>query len=70
MGTRTRIQSHSFVCELVSIGEDCVVGPRVMFVKRPFRGGPAHAATRANGSQLFWRPVSSGLIDNLADPNL
>ena len=25
IGPRTRIQSHSFVCELVTIGADCVV---------------------------------------------
>lgn len=25
IGNRTRIQSHSFVCELVAIGDDCVM---------------------------------------------
>ena len=32
IGARTRIQSHSFVCELVEIGEDCVVAHGVMFI--------------------------------------
>jgi acetyltransferase-like isoleucine patch superfamily enzyme len=42
IGARTRVQSHSFVCELVSIGEDCFVGHGVMFVNDTFRlGGPA-----------------------------
>jgi acetyltransferase-like isoleucine patch superfamily enzyme len=42
IGSRTRIQSHSFVCELVEIGEDCVVAHGVMFVNDTFAsGGPA-----------------------------
>lgn len=42
VGARTRIQSHSFVCELVTIGEDCFVGHGVMFVNDRFTsGGPA-----------------------------
>ena len=31
IGARTKIQSHSFVCSLVSIGEDCFIGHGVMF---------------------------------------
>jgi acetyltransferase-like isoleucine patch superfamily enzyme len=44
IGARSRIQSHSFVCELVEIGEDCVVAHGVMFINdtyaigRPARG--------------------------------
>ena len=42
VGARTRIQSHSFVCELVSIGADCFIGHGVMFVNDTFStGGPA-----------------------------
>ena len=42
VGPGTRIQSHSFVCELVTIGEDCFVGHGVMFVNDRFAtGGPA-----------------------------
>jgi acetyltransferase-like isoleucine patch superfamily enzyme len=42
VGARSRIQSHSFVCELVTIGEDCFVGHGVMFVNDRFAsGGPA-----------------------------
>ena len=26
VGARTRVQSHAFICELVTIGEDCFVG--------------------------------------------
>lgn len=32
IGDRTRIQSHSFVCELVEIGNDCFIGHGVMFI--------------------------------------
>lgn len=42
VGARTRIQSHSFVCELVTIGEDCVIAHGVMFINDPYSvGGPA-----------------------------
>ena len=32
IGDRTRVQSHSFICELVSIGSDCFIGHGVMFI--------------------------------------
>ena len=32
VGDRTRIQSHSFICELVTIGDDCFIGHGVMFI--------------------------------------
>jgi acetyltransferase-like isoleucine patch superfamily enzyme len=42
IGARTRVQSHSFVCELVEIGDDCFVGHGVMFINDLFKnGGPA-----------------------------
>jgi len=37
VGNRTRIQSHTFICELVSIGEDCFIGHGVMFINDRFR---------------------------------
>jgi acetyltransferase-like isoleucine patch superfamily enzyme len=50
IGPRTRIQSHSFVCELVSIGADCVVAHGVMFINDPYSsGGPAR------GDRTQWR---------------
>jgi len=39
IGARTKIQSHSFVCSFVEIGEDCFVGHGVMFVNDKFSGG-------------------------------
>lgn len=42
IGANTRIQSHSFVCENVIIGEDCFIGHGVMFTNDKFSdGGPA-----------------------------
>lgn len=38
----TKIQSHTFICELVEIGENCFIGHGVMFVNDKFsNGGPA-----------------------------
>ncbi len=39
IGSRSRIQSHCFVCELVSIGEDCFIGHGVMFINDLFKNG-------------------------------
>jgi acetyltransferase-like isoleucine patch superfamily enzyme len=42
VGNRTRIQSHSFLCTGVHIGEDCFISHGVMFVNDTFaNGGPA-----------------------------
>jgi acetyltransferase-like isoleucine patch superfamily enzyme len=55
IGARTRIQSHSFVCELVEIGADCFIGHGVMFVNDTFAdGGPAR------GRRDLWRPTKVG----------
>ena len=45
----TRIQSHTFVCELVEIGSKCFIGHGVMFVNDKFnvRNGPS-------GDKKFW----------------
>ena len=36
IGNATRIQSHTFVCELVEIGSKCFIGHGVMFVNDKF----------------------------------
>ena len=55
IGNRTRIQSHSFVCELVAIGEDCFIGHGVMFVNDRFAsGGPAR------GDKSKWESTTIG----------
>lgn len=55
VGSRTKIQSHSFVCELVEIGEDCVVAHGVMFINDLFAaGGPAL------GDKSLWKATQIG----------
>ena len=55
IGDRTRVQSHSFICELVSIGADCFVGHGVMFVNDRFvAGGPAR------GRRELWQETHIG----------
>ena len=59
IGERTRIQSHAFICELISIGKDCFVGHGVMFINDPFtNGGPAR------GDRLLWKQTKIG--DNVS----
>ncbi|KAB5488835.1 MULTISPECIES: acyltransferase [Flagellimonas] len=55
IGDRTKIQSHTFICELVDIGKDCFIGHGVMFINDLFSdGGPA------NGDQSKWRTTKIG----------
>ena len=39
VGARTRIQSHSFICEMVTLGTDCFIAHGVMFVNDLFKRG-------------------------------
>ena len=39
IGSRTRIQSHSFICEGVTIGEDCFIAHSVCFINDRFKEG-------------------------------
>ncbi|MEG3637855.1 acyltransferase [Magnetococcus sp. PR-3] len=42
IGKRCRVQSHAFICELVSMGDDCFISHGAMFVNDLFaQGGPA-----------------------------
>lgn len=36
IGNRTRVQSHSFICSCVNIGDDCFIGHGVMFTNDKF----------------------------------
>lgn len=55
IGRRTRIQSHTFVCELVRIGDDCMVAHGVMFINDTFAvGGPAR------GDRALWKATEIG----------
>ena len=55
IGARTRIQSHAFICELVTIGEDCFISHGAMFINDPFKiGGPAR------GDKSQWAETKIG----------
>ena len=42
IGKRCRIQSHSFICDLVSMGDDCFISHGAMFINDLFvTGGPS-----------------------------
>lgn len=55
IGNRTRVQSHSFICELVTVGEDCFIGHGVMFINDVFSGGGP-----ARGDQTLWQSTRIG----------
>jgi len=55
IGRRTRVQSHSFVCELVTIGDDCVIAHGVMFINDTFATGAP-----ARGDRSLWNPTRLG----------
>lgn len=55
IGRRTRIQSHSFICELVSVGEDCFIAHGAMFVNDLFATGAP-----ARGDTSLWRETRLG----------
>jgi len=55
IGEYCKIQSHSFICELVEIGDHCFIGHGVMFINDLFsEGGPA------GGDQLKWKATRIG----------
>ena len=54
IGKRCRIQSHSFICDLVTIGDDCFISHGAMFINDLFvTDGPA-------GKPQLWRPTKLG----------
>jgi len=55
VGARTRVQSHAFICELVSIGKDCFISHGAKFINDPFSiGGPAR------GDRSQWKETVVG----------
>lgn len=55
IGKRCKIQSHSFICELVTIGDDCVVAHGVMFINDLFQDGKP-----AQGDRTKWKQTNIG----------
>lgn len=55
IGANTKIQSHTFICELVSIGSGCFISHGVMFINDVFKtGGPA------GGNKSLWKETIVG----------
>lgn len=53
IGSNTRIQSHSFICELVTIGDNCFIGHGVMFTNDLFsKGGPSKSSADWKATQI------------------
>jgi acetyltransferase-like isoleucine patch superfamily enzyme len=46
IGPRTRVQSHVFICELVTIGGDCFISHGAMFINDRMSGGRAAFGAR------------------------
>lgn len=55
IGRKTRIQSHSFVCELVTIGDNCFIGHGVMFINDTLAIGRP-----ASGDKSLWEATRIG----------
>ena len=55
IGAKTKVQSHSFICELVTIGSDCFIGHGVMFINDTFSTGKP-----ARGDKNKWKQTKVG----------
>ena len=55
IGEGTRIQSHSLICELVLIGQDCFIGHGVVFINDTFECG-----SPARGDKSKWKTTNVG----------
>ncbi|HET9055409.1 MAG TPA: acyltransferase [Chitinophagaceae bacterium] len=53
IGQRCKIQSHGFICEGVTIGNDCFIGHGVMFINDTFSNGKP-----AGGDKLKWKTTT------------
>jgi acetyltransferase-like isoleucine patch superfamily enzyme len=55
IGKGSKVQSHTFICELVEIGSNCFIGHGVMFINDKFEdGGPAM------GDKSKWKKTKIG----------
>jgi len=56
IGKNCKVESHSFICECVDIGNDCFIGHGVVFINDTFRetNGPAH------GDRKKWKETHIG----------
>ena len=55
IGRRCKVQSHAFICEMVTIGDDCFVSHGAMFINDTFATGGA-----AGGDKSQWQSTRIG----------
>ncbi len=55
IGRKCKIQSHSFICEFVTIGDSVFIGHGVMFINDTFSSGRP-----AGGNKDLWKPTNIG----------
>ena len=55
IGSHCKIQSHTFICELVTIGNKCFIGHGVMFINDLFENGAP-----AQGDKTKWKKTLIG----------
>jgi acetyltransferase-like isoleucine patch superfamily enzyme len=60
IGEGSRIQSHSFLCSMVTIGSDCFIGHGVMFINDLFSDGD-----RARGDSSRYKKTVIGKSVNI-----
>jgi acetyltransferase-like isoleucine patch superfamily enzyme len=60
IGARTRIQSHSFLCEMMTVGEDCFIGHGVMTINDRFQTGTPSSKKEDWGAIKIGNRVSIG----------
>ena len=71
IGRRCKIQSHAFVCDLVTIGDDCVISHGVMFINDLFKtGGPANQNRDLWASTKIGSHVSIGTNSTVLPVNI
>ncbi len=54
IGSNCKVQSHSFICEMVTIGNNCFIGHGVMFINDTMKEAPA------NGDKAKWKKTIIG----------
>lgn len=60
IGKASKVQSHSFICEYVTIGERCFIGHGVMFANDMFREGKPNPDRESWGRIVVGNDVSIG----------
>ena len=55
IGKNCKVQSHSFICELVTIGDNCFISHGAMFINDTFSSGYP-----AGGDRKLWKSTTVG----------